>query len=535
MKNLKAWSGELKDNFPSSVVVFLVALPLCLGIALASGAPPLSGIIAGIIGGVVIGSLSNSHLSVSGPAAGLAAIVLAGITELGSFQIFLCAGLIAGVLQLLLGLLRAGSLSSYFPNSVIEGMLAGIGVIIILKQIPSALGYSKDSFSSEKVFANGYTLENIQLYLFEVFSSIHLGVLFITLISLGILILWDKIPALKKLRLLPGALIAVVVGILLSELFQLSGGMISLKESQFVVLPAPESLADLRGFITLPDWTGFLNPTVWTLGATIAIVASIETLLSIEAADRLDPMRRITDTNNELRAQGIGNLFSSLIGGLPITSVVVRTSANAGAGARSKTSTIFHGLLLLLCAVAIPMVLNKIPLATLAAVLLLVGYKLASPKKIKEFLSKSKFQYLPFLSTLVAVVATDLLTGVLIGMGVAVFFILQGNMKRAYYYSREELQDADQITLKLAEEVSFLNKAAIKKTLKNIRPHSKVTIDAKGTSYITSDVLELIQDFANIRAKEEKIQVQLIGFRTNYSSYARDAHSHISIHHRRAM
>lgn len=527
--------GGIKQNVPSGVVVFLVALPLCLGIALASGAPPLSGIIAGIVGGIVIGSLSNSHISVSGPAAGLAAIVLSAITELGAFEIFLCAGVIAGVLQLLLGFMKAGSISNYFPNSVIEGMLAGIGVIIILKQIPYALGYEGSSFSSERVFESGYSIESIWLYIQSILDSIHPGAVLITLISLAILLAWDKIPALKKLKMLPGALVAVIAGIALNALFLSTGSSLAIESKHLVNLPVPQSLGDFAGLLTLPDFSGFLNPQVWVVGATIAVVASIETLLCIEASDRLDKQRRLTDTNNELRAQGIGNLVSSFIGGLPITSVVVRSSANANSGATHKSSTIMHGILLLICVLAIPFLLNMIPLATLAAVLLLVGYKLASPEKIKNFLKKGKFQYIPFLATILAVVFTDLLTGVAIGMAIAILFILQGNMKRAYYFSREELQDADEITLKLAEEVSFLNKAAIKKTLKNIQPNSKVTIDAKGTSYITTDVIELIQDFANIRAREEQIQVELIGFKTNYSKYAHDQHSHITIDHRRSM
>ncbi len=527
--------GGIKENFSSGMVVFLVALPLCLGIALASGAPPLSGVIAGIIGGIVIGTISNSNISVSGPAAGLAAIVLSTITDLGAFELFLCAGLIAGILQLILGFIRAGSISNYFPNSVIEGMLAGIGIIIILKQLPYAVGYNSENFSSEVVFQNGYTFASILKYLTAVVSSIHPGAVIVTAVSIAILITWDHIPALKKLRLLPGALVAVIAGILLNAAFIAMGSSLAISSDHLVTLPVPKTAQDFAALLTMPDFAGFMNPKVWIAGATIAIVASIETLLCIEASDRLDQQRRITDTNLELRAQGIGNMASALIGGLPITSVVVRSSANANAGATSKISAIIHGVLLLACVLILPVILNLIPLATLAAVLLLVGYKLASPVKIKHFLRKGKFQYIPFLATIFAVVFTDLLTGVAIGMAIAIFYVLQGNMKRAYYFSREELEDADAITLKLAEEVSFLNKAAIKKTLKNIQSNSKVIIDAKGTSYITSDVLEMIQDFANIRAKEEDIQVELIGFRTNYSDYAQNHHSHVTIDHRRAM
>lgn len=527
-KNIKA---ELSQNFASGLVVFLVALPLCLGIALASGAPPLSGVIAGIIGGIVVGVLSNSNISVSGPAAGLTAIVLTAITDLGAFELFLCAGLIAGILQLVLGFIRAGSISNYFPNNVIEGMLAGIGIIIILKQIPHALGFDSDNMSSETLFENGINFN----YFNEVFGAIHPGAIIVTIVSVIILLTWENVPALRKIKMLPGALVAVIAGILLNQLFVSSGSVFAITADHLVTLPVPQSAEDFKNLITMPNFEGFLNTKVWIVGATIAIVASIETLLCIEASDRLDTKRRITDTNLELKAQGIGNLLSSLIGGLPMTSVVVRSSANANAGATSKSSAIIHGVLLLVCVLSIPFILNLIPLATLAAVLILVGYKLAKPATFKHFWHNGKYQFIPFVATVLAVVFTDLLKGVGIGLAISIFYILQGNMKRAYYLSREKLNDADELTIKLAEEVSFLNKAAIKKTLKNIQPGSKVIIDARTTSYITTDVLEMIQDFANVRAKEENIDVELIGFRTSYRDYENDQDSHVSITHKRAM
>lgn len=532
MKKVKTLYSSFQENIPSGVVVFLVALPLCLGISLASGAPPLSGIIAGIIGGIVIGFISNSQLSVSGPAAGLAAIVLGAITELGSFQLILTAGLIAGLIQLILGFARAGSLSNYFPNNVIEGMLAGIGLIIILKQIPHAIGFDKDYEGNQSIFGENFNLID---YTASLINSISLGAVIITLVSLFIIVGWDKIPQLKKLKLLPSALVAVIIGILLNQIFISTGSNLAISAEHLVNLPVPKSAEDFKNLIIFPDFEGFKNPKIYIIGATIAIVASIETLLCIEASDQLDSQRRITDTNLELKAQGIGNLISSFIGGLPITSVVVRTSANANAGATSKTSSIIHGLLLLICVLTIPFLINLIPLATLAAVLLVVGYKLASPSKLKTFWKKGKYQFIPFIATVIAVVALDLLKGVGIGLVIAVFYILQGNMKRAYYFSKKELEDADEITIKLSEEVSFLNKAAIKKTLKNIKPNSKVIFDAKATSYITTDVLEMIQDFANLRAKEEGISVELIGFKTSYKDYAEDQHSHITIEHRRSM
>lgn len=531
MQKSKSLIGGIKENFPSGLVVFLVALPLCLGIALASGAPPLSGIIAGVIGGIVVGYISNSNISVSGPAAGLTAIILVAITDLGAFELFLCAGIIAGILQLVLGFVRAGSISNYFPNNVIEGMLAGIGIIIILKQIPHALGFDRDYEGHESIFDKWLNFE----YFSELFGATHPGAIIVTLVSIAILLAWDHITVLKRLKLLPGALVAVIVGILLNEFFKLSGSSLAITEKHLVTLPVPKSLDDFKNLITFPDFNGFTNPKVWITGATIAIVASIETLLCIEASDRLDVRRRITDTNLELKAQGIGNLISSFIGGLPMTSVVVRSSANANAGATSKTSAIIHGVLLLICVLSIPVILNLIPLATLAAVLILVGYKLAKPATFKHFWHNGKYQFIPFVATVLAVVFTDLLKGVGIGLLISVFYILQGNMKRAYYLSKETLDNADEITIKLAEEVSFLNKAAIKKTLKNIKSGSKVIIDATTTSYITTDVLELIQDFANVRAKEEDIEVELLGFKTSYKDYASDQDSHIIVNHKRAM
>lgn len=529
MKNNKTnIFSDLKPNFASGLVVFLVALPLCLGIALASGAPPLSGIIAGIIGGIVVGFLSTSNISVTGPAAGLTAIVLASITQLGAFELFLCAGIIAGIVQLILGFLRAGSISNYIPTSVIEGMLAGIGVIIILGQIPHALGFEKDAEGSVGLFENGL---NIGPYISELISNIHLGAILIFAISLAILIIWDKIPFLKKIKMLPAALIAVIVGILMNQLLISSGSSLAVSTDHLVKLPVPQSAEDFKALITFPDFSGFAMPAVWITGLTIAIVASIETLLCIEASDRMDTKKRMTDTNQELRAQGIGNLISSLIGGLPMTSVVVRSSANANAGATSKISAVIHGVLLLVCVLSIPVLLNMIPLATLAAVLILVGYKLAKPATIMHFWHKGKYQFIPFAATLLAVVFLDLLKGVALGLLISIVFLLLGNMKRAYYLSREQLEDADAITIDLAEEVSFLNKAAIKKTLKNIQPDSVVTINGRKTSYIATDVLELIQEFANITAKEKNILVNLVGFRGNDSSN----NSHVVVDHRRAI
>ena len=506
--------ANLKSDFASGLVVFLVALPLCLGIAMASGAPLFSGIISGVIGGIVVGYLSKSHLSVSGPAAGLTAIVLTAITDLGAFDLFLTAVFIAGLIQLALGFIKAGSISNYFPTNVIEGMLAGIGIIIILKQMPHAFGYDTD-FEGDQAFFQpdgGNTLTS----LLGIVNYIQLGAIIITVLSLVILIVWDKVPFLKKLKLVPAALIAVILGVLLNEIFISTGSSLAIAKEHLVSLPVPSSLEEFKQIIVTPNFSGITNPQVWIVGVTIAIVASIETLLCIEAADRMDVHKRYTDTNVELKAQGIGNIISSLFGGLPMTSVVVRTSANNNAGAKSKMSAIIHGILLLLSVLIIPAILNKIPLATLAAILLLVGYKLAKPSTLKHFWKKGKYQFIPFIATLSAVVFTDLLKGVALGMIISVIFVLKGNMQRAYKFRKEEYHDGDIIHIELAQEVSFLNKAAIKSTLAAIPENSKVEINASDTVYIAHDVLDLIKEFKKIKAKEENIKVKLVGFKKEY-------------------
>jgi MFS superfamily sulfate permease-like transporter len=506
--------SNLKSDFASGLVVFLVALPLCLGIALASGAPLFSGIISGIVGGVIVGYLSQSHLSVSGPAAGLTAIVLSAITDLGSFNIFLLAVLLAGLIQLALGFIKAGSISNYFPNNVIEGMLAGIGVIIILKQIPHAFGYDPDFEGDESFFQPDG--QNTFSEIFNIFDHVQLGSIVIAIISLAILILWNKVDILKKVKLIPPALVAVIVSILLNEFFIQSGSNLAIAKEHLVSLPVPKSLEEFKNIIVTPDFSAISNSKVWIVALTIAVVASIETLLCIEASDRMDAQKRYTNTNVELKAQGIGNILSSLLGGLPMTSVVVRTTANNTAGAKSKMSAIIHGVLLLVSVLAIPSILNKIPLATLAAVLLLVGYKLANPKTIKHFWEKGKYQFIPFIATFGAVVFTDLLKGVALGMIISIIFVLKGNMKRAYHFKKEEYHDGDIIHIDLAQEVSFLNKAAIKTTLSEIPENSKVIINASDTVYIAHDVLDLIKEFKKIRAKDENINVTLVGFKKVY-------------------
>ena len=521
--------SHLKSDFASGLVVFLVALPLCLGIALASGAPLFSGIISGIIGGIIVGFLSKSHISVTGPAAGLTAIVLTAITDLGAYEIFLTAVIIAGLLQLLLGFLKAGSISNYFPTNVIEGMLAGIGIIIFLKQIPHAVGYDKVAEGDTSFFEKSGS--NVFETIVDSFNYINYGSIIITFVALCILIIWDKVPFLKSLKLVPAALIAVFSGIIINEIFIKTGSSLQVSNDHLVSLPTPSSLEEFKAMFVLPDFSISVlsNPKVWIVGITIAIVASIETLLCIEAADRMDPYKRFTNTNVELKAQGIGNLLSGLIGGLPMTSVVVRSSANANAGARTKSSAIIHGLLLMISVLTIASFLNKIPLATLAAILLLIGYRLAKPAHFIHFIKKGKYQYIPFIATVIAVVFLDLLKGVALGMLISIFFVLRGNFKRAYSFKKEDYHNDEEIHIQLAQEVSFLNKAAIKNTLNNIPEKSKVVIDASDTVYIAHDVLDLIEEFKNIRAVEDEIEVKLIGFKSAYNLDNTEEGQHVSL------
>lgn len=530
MTNNNSLFANLKSDFASGLVVFLVALPLCLGIAMASGAPLFSGIISGIIGGIVVGYFSTSHISVSGPAAGLTAIVLTAITDLGAFDIFLTAVFIAGLVQLILGFAKAGSISNYFPTNVIEGMLAGIGIIIILKQLPHAFGYDND-FEGDQAFSQADG-SNTFSALFNIFDYIQIGSIIITIVSIIILISWDKVPFLKKLKLVPGALIAVTLGVLLNEIFIATGSTLAIGKEHLVSLPVPSSFEEFKAIIVTPNFSGLTNPKVWVVALTIAIVASIETLLSIEAADRMDVQKRYTDTNKELKAQGIGNMVSALLGGLPLTSVIVRTSANSNSGAKSKMSTIIHGSLLLVSVIAIPVILNKIPLATLAAILILVGYKLAKPATFKHFWEKGKYQFVPFMATLLAVVFLDLLKGVALGIMISIIFVLKGNLKRAYYFRKEEYADGDVIHIDLAQEVSFLNKAAIKQTLNHIPENSKVIIDAKDTVYIAHDILDLIHEFKTTRAVDNNIKVKLKGFKKAYQlENTEGSQNHVSIEH----
>ena len=506
--------AQLKSDLPAGIVVFLVAVPLCLGIALASGAPFFSGMISGIVGGILVGALSNSQLSVSGPAAGLAAVVLASITQLGAFETFLLAVVLAGLFQLLLGFLKAGAIANYFPSSVIKGLLTAIGIIIILKQIPHAFGYDKDA-EGDLTFlqADG---QNTFSEILMAISKIDLGASLIAFLCLSILILFEQPFVKKRLKLIPGGLVAVLVALGLNQLFVSTGSSLAISGDHLVNVPVAASLSDFWGFFTFPDFSQITNPQVYLVALTLAAVASIETLLCIEAIDKLDPQKRVTSTNRELVAQGIGNMTSGLIGGLPITSVIVRSSANLNANAQSKLSTIIHGLLLLICVSLIPVLLNKIPLAALASILLVTGYKLCNPALFKQMFSLGKYQWVPFMVTVIFIVFTDLLTGVGIGLVVSVLALLYGNYKNSYYFHKENHHEGDVILIHLAEEVSFLNKASIKLTLEHLPANSRVVIDAQDAHYIDHDVLELIRDFTSIQAKQKNIDCKTVGFKNRY-------------------
>jgi carbonic anhydrase len=507
--NLKSISSVIKHDLSSGVVVFLVALPLCLGIALASGAPLFSGLLSGIIGGILIGALSKSQLSVSGPAAGLAAIVLHQITQFGAFNIFLCAVVVGGIFQVLLGLLKAGSISYYFPSNVIKGMLAAIGIIIILNQLEHAFGIGSIDKDEEE-----FKLVALVKAIRE--GAHHWGALLIASASVCVLLVWEK-PFMKRVAVVPGALVAVLASILLNRFFiQIESPLAISDKAMLVTIPVMHSLSDFAESFTLPDVHGFFMPQIWLAGMTIAVVASIETLLCIEAADKLDPQKRNTPANRELLAQGVGNICSGLIGGLPITSVIVRTSANINSGAKTKLSAILHGMLLLLCAITIPSLLNQIPLATLAAILILTGFKLCKPAVFAKTWKEGKWQFIPFLVTVAAIVFTDLLKGVALGMAVSIAYLLRQNIRNAYYFHRSSYRNGDVINIQLSDEVSFLNKASILLTLDHLPENSFVVIDAAKTAFIDHDVLEVIREFRDVKAPEKNITLVLNGFREHY-------------------
>jgi MFS superfamily sulfate permease-like transporter len=510
---------NLKSDFPASIVVFFVALPLCLGIALASGAPLLSGLIAGIVGGIVVGILSGSNLGVSGPAAGLAAIVATSITSLGSFEVFLVSVVLAGAIQIVFGILRFGIIGYFFPNSVILGMLSGIGIIIILKQIPHLVGYDKEPMGADEFLETSG--ENTFSAISHLLSNISPGSIIIGVLGLALILFWDNILASKSkiFKVIQGPIVAVFVGTIAKLIFD-NYSHFTVKDIHLVSIPVANSLNDFKSFLMFPDFSAIQNPKVWTIAFTLALIASLETLLSVEATDKLDPSKNVTPTNRELFAQGTGNILSGLIGGLPLTQVIVRSSANIQSNAKSKLSAIIHGTFLLLAVLALPKVLNHIPLSVLAAVLIVVGYKLAKPSLFKKMWEKGWTQFVPFVATIVVIVGKDLLWGILAGLFIGIIIIMIKSYQNSLFLHIDKT-DEKLIKMSFAEEVTFLNKGAIAKQLQSLPRDTTLELDVRKSNYIDTDIVDILDDFV-VQAKNKNITVHLIserGNETNPQSY----------------
>lgn len=492
-------------DIPAAIVVFLVALPLCLGVAVASDALPVTGIIAGIVGGIVTGIISKSHLSVSGPAAGLTAIVAGALGKLPSYEIFLLSVVLAGVFQVFLGVAKAGTIGDFIPNSVIKGMLAAIGIILILKQIPHFLGYDRTPEGIESFIQPDK--KNTYSEIFAAIQSPTAGALFIGIVSMCILLVYEMrwMKKQKIFQFIPGPLIVVIAGILINNYFQLSSPDLAVKNDHLVSIPISDSVGSFFSSLPFPDLRGLTNADMWTTAVTLAIVASLESLLSIEAIDKLDPEKRITPTNMELKAQGAGNIVAGLLGGLPVTSVIVRSSANVNAGAKSKFSTIFHGVLLTVSVLFFPHVLNMIPLSALAAILLFTGYKLAKVSLFKEMYQKGWDQFLPFAITVIAIIQTDLLKGIIVGLFIGLFFVIRSNFKTAVFVMKDE----HRYLIRFRKEVSFLNKALVKSTLEQIPDDTAVLIDATKSEFIDKDIVEIMNDFiVNARIRGIRVYIK---------------------------
>jgi MFS superfamily sulfate permease-like transporter len=502
----------LKNDVPASIVVFFVALPLCLGIALASGAPLFSGLISGIVGGIIVGSLSGSHIGVSGPAAGLAAIVLTAIGALGGYENFLVAVVLGGGIQIIFSILRAGIIAYYFPSSVIKGMLTGIGIIIILKQIPHFFGYDSDPEGDFAFFqVDG---QNTISEIINTVNFISPGAALIAFLALGILILWDKVLTKKAkiFQLIQGPLVAVFIGILFYNLTK-DSTLWNISSEHLVSVPIPDTMDSFIGQFSFPNFQVIARPEIWITAFTIALVASLETLLCVEATDKLDPRKRVTPTNKELMAQGTGNIVSGLIGGLPITQVIVRSSANIQSGARSKMSAIIHGFLLLISVILIPRLLNMIPLSVLAAILLVVGYKLAKPALFQKMYQLGWKQFVPFTVTVVGIIFTDLLIGIGLGLGVGIAVILIKSYQNSHFLHIEDKSNGKhKIKMTLAEEVTFFNKGAILKELDAIPKNSYLELDVSKTRYLDNDIIEILEEFSG-KAFNRNIDIKLISER----------------------
>jgi MFS superfamily sulfate permease-like transporter len=512
LNNNTSLFGSLKNDIPSSIVVFFVALPLCLGIALASGAPLFSGLIAGIVGGIVVGALSGSQIGVSGPAAGLAAIVLTAIGSLGGFENFLLAVVLGGLIQIGFGVLKAGVIGYYFPSSVIKGMLTGIGIIIILKQIPHFFGYDSDPEGDFAFFqVDG---QNTFSEIFMMFNNISLGPTIVAIVGLSILLIWDNILAKKSkiFKIIQGPLIAVAFGILY-YIFTIGNETYGISSEHLVSVPVPSDFSSFLDQFSYPNFGEITNPAIWVTAFTIALVASLETLLCVEATDKLDPEKRVTPTNRELLAQGTGNVLSGLIGGLPITQVIVRSSANIQSGGKTKLSAIIHGFFLLISVILIPNLLNMIPLSVLAAILLIVGFKLAKPSLFKVIYQTGWKQFVPFIVTVLGIIFTDLLVGIGLGLMVGIVIVLIKSYQNSHFLHMEDVSNGKTITkMTLAEEVTFINKGAILKELDRLPENSHLELDVRKTRYLDHDVIEILENFVDV-AKNKGIDVKLISER----------------------
>lgn len=507
-------SATVPNDMTAGLVVFLVALPLCLGVALASGAPQFSGLLAGIVGGIVVGVVSQSHTSVSGPSPGMTAVVAAQIVLLGSFEAFLLAVVIAGLIQIVLGCVRAGGIAAYFPSAVIKGLLAAIGVILILKQIPHLFGHDSNPEDDMSFLQPDH--ENTFSELISMLSDLHLGAAMIGLLSLAVLLAWDRIERLKR-SVIPASLVVAVLGVGMNLIFRRLGGSWLIEPSHLVQVPIAESFTEFWSFLKLPDFTQWKNSSVYSAGLMIAAVASLETLLNLEAIDKVDPRRRSSPPNRELIAQGIGNIVCGLIGGLPVTSVIVRSSVNLNAGSKTKLATIVHGLLLLGCVMLVPATLNLLPLSCLAAILLVTGIKLASPALVRQMWHDGRYQFVPFVLTVISIVLTDLLIGTMIGLGISLAFVLFSNFRRPLSCVLQKYMSGEVLHVELANQISFLNRAALDRTLKSVPRGGHVLLDATSTAYIDPDILSLLREFQTTIAPVRGVTVSLRGFRETYN------------------
>jgi len=504
---------NLARDFTAGMVVFVVALPLCLGIAMASGAPLFAGVVSGIIGGVLVGALSGSSTSVSGPGNSMMAIAAAQIATLGSFEAFLLAVVVAGVIQLLMGVARAGSLSAFFPSSVIKGLLASIGIILVMKQIPHLFGHDSDPEGDMSFVQPDH--ENTFSELGQLLSHIHPGAALVGIVSVVFLVLWDQSKALKR-SVIPAQLIVVLLGVAISRFLGRLGDDWVIGPSHLVQVPIAEGVSGYMSLLRRPDFSQWNNIAIYSSAITIALVASLETLLNLEAGDRLDPKQRVSPPSRELCAQGVGNVLAGFLGGIPITSVVVRSSININAGAQSKAATIFHGVLLMVSVAMFPTWLNMVPLSCLAAILLVAGFKLASPAVFKQMWKQGRYQFVPFIVTVTAIVFTDLLIGILIGLGIALSFILNSNLRRPIRRSVEHHLGGDVLHIELANQVSFLNRAVLSRVLHEVPRGGHVLLDAQSTDYIDPDVLDLIRDYKHRTAPARGVEVSFLGFREKY-------------------